>query len=56
MESKSVTVRTRRAIIKLLKLEGAMDTLPLASRLNVTALAVRQHLYSWQEEQLVSKQ
>jgi predicted ArsR family transcriptional regulator len=54
--NKSATVRTRRAILKLLKLEGAMDALALASRLNVTAMAVRQHLYALQEEQLVTYQ
>jgi predicted ArsR family transcriptional regulator len=54
--NKSATVRTRRAILKLLKLEGAMDALALASRLNVTGMAVRQHLYALQEEQLVTYQ
>ena len=54
--NKSAAVRTRRAILKLLKLEGAMDALALASRLNVTAMAVRQHLYALQEEQLVTYQ
>lgn len=52
--NKSATVRTRRAILKLLKQEGSMDALALASRLNVTAMAVRQHLYALQEEQLVT--
>jgi DNA-binding transcriptional ArsR family regulator len=33
-----------------------MDALALASRLNVTAMAVRQHLYALQEEQLVTYQ
>ncbi|MGF1990736.1 MAG: helix-turn-helix transcriptional regulator [Nostoc sp. ZfuVER08] len=54
LTNKSATVRTRRAILKLLKLEGSMDALALASRLNVTAMAVRQHLYALQEEQLVT--
>jgi len=31
-----------------------MDALALAARLNVTAMAVRQHLYALQEEQLVT--
>ncbi|MFN6538853.1 transcriptional regulator [Nostoc calcicola FACHB-389] len=56
LTNKSATVRTRRAILKLLKLEGSMDALALASRLNVTAMAVRQHLYALQEEQLVTYQ
>ncbi|WP_414583152.1 helix-turn-helix transcriptional regulator [Scytonema sp. PCC 10023] len=54
--NKSATVRTRRAIVKLLKQEGSMDALALASRLNITAMAVRQHLYALQEEQLVTYQ
>lgn len=49
-------VRTRRAIAKLLKQEGAMDAGELANRLNITAMAVRQHLYALQEEQLVTYQ
>ncbi|HEY9635343.1 MAG TPA: metalloregulator ArsR/SmtB family transcription factor [Coleofasciculaceae cyanobacterium] len=53
---KSTTVRTRRAIINLLKQEGAMDSQELASRLGVSAMAVRQHLYALQEEQLVTYQ
>jgi predicted ArsR family transcriptional regulator len=56
LTNKSATVRTRRAILKLLKLEGSMDALALASRLNVTAMAVRQHLYALQEEELVTYQ
>lgn len=49
-------VRTRRAIVKLLKQEGAMDAGELANRLNITAMAVRQHLYALQDEQLVTYQ
>ena len=48
MESK-----TRRGIVKLLKTEGAMDSASLARRLDVTAMAVRQHLYALQQERLV---
>lgn len=54
--NKSATVRTRRAILKLLKQDGPMDALALASHLNITAMAVRQHLYALQEEQLVTYQ
>ena len=46
--------KTRRRIVKLLKTEGAMDSASLAGRLDVTAMAVRQHLYALQEEKLVA--
>ncbi len=52
--SKSTVVRTRRAIVKLLKQEGPTDALELSSRLKVTAMAVRQHLYELQKEGLVT--
>src|SRR6266550_2592339 len=44
---------TRRAIVKLLKTEGALDSTRLASRLRLTPMAVRQHLYALQRENLV---
>src|SRR5258705_2815863 len=46
--------KTRRGIVKLLKTEGAMDSARLASRLRVTPMAVRQHLYALQSEKLVT--
>src|SRR5262249_22918291 len=46
--------KTRRAIVRLLKTEGAMDSAQLAERLGLTAMAVRHHLYSLQEEKLVT--
>jgi predicted ArsR family transcriptional regulator len=46
--------KTRRAIAKLLKTEGAMDSAQLAERLGLTAMAVRQHLYALQREKLVT--
>lgn len=46
--------RTRRAIVKLLKHNGSMDAHQLASQLGVTAMAVRQHLYGLQEQELVT--
>jgi predicted ArsR family transcriptional regulator len=46
--------KTRRAIVKLLKTEGAMDSQELASRLGLTAMAVRQHLYALQKEKFVT--
>jgi predicted ArsR family transcriptional regulator len=49
----AVTRSTRRAIVKLLKTEGAMDSGRLARRLRLTPMAVRQHLYALQREKLV---
>lgn len=55
-KSSESTIRTRRAIVQLLKQEGCLDAEMLASRLGITAMAVRQHLYSLQDEQLVTYQ
>src|SRR5262245_27205402 len=46
--------KTRRAIVRLLKTEGALDSARLARRLRVTPMAVRQHLYALQKEKMVS--
>jgi predicted ArsR family transcriptional regulator len=46
--------RTRRAVVKLLKTEGPMDSAALARRLHVTPMAVRQHLYALEQEKLVT--
>ncbi len=46
--------KTRRAIVKLLKTEGPLDSARLAKRLGLTAMAVRQHLYALQNEGLVT--
>jgi predicted ArsR family transcriptional regulator len=48
------SVRTRRAIVNLLKQTGPLDSQELAGRLGVSAMAIRQHLYALQAEQLVS--
>src|SRR4030095_8978496 len=48
--------KTRRAITKLLKTEGPIDSAQLAERLGLTAMAVRQHLYALQREGLVTAQ
>ena len=45
---------TRRAIVRLLKQGGPLDAATLASRLSLTAMAVRQHLYALAEERLVT--
>lgn len=54
--AESTSVRTRRAIVKLLKQEGPTDAETLASHFNITAMAVRQHLYALQKEGLVTYQ
>lgn len=46
--------KTRRAIVKLLKTEGPLGSAQLAERLGLTAMAVRQHLYALQNENLVT--
>jgi len=46
--------KTRRAIVRLLKQEGALDSAALARRLRLTPMAIRQHLYELQREKLVS--
>ena len=46
--------KTRRAIAKLLKTDGPIDSAQLAERLGLTAMAVRQHLYALQREGLVT--
>ena len=51
---KPTTIRTRRAIVHLLKQEGALDAQTLAARLQLSAMAVRQHLYALQDERLVT--
>lgn len=48
--------QTRRAIVKLLKTEGAMDAARMGQRLALTPMAVRQHLYQLQRERLVEAQ
>jgi predicted ArsR family transcriptional regulator len=55
-QTQETAVRTRRAIVQLLKQEGSLDAETLASRLEITAMAVRQHLYALQNEHLVTYQ
>ena len=45
---------TRRAIVQLLKTEGALDSVSLGRHLKLTPMAVRQHLYALQQEKLVT--
>ncbi|MEM8862592.1 MAG: metalloregulator ArsR/SmtB family transcription factor [Chloroflexota bacterium] len=46
--------QTRKAIMDILKMEGAQDSQTLADRLGVTAMAIRQHLYAMQDEKLIT--
>jgi predicted ArsR family transcriptional regulator len=48
--------KTRRAIVKLLKTDGPIDSAQLARHLGVTTMAVRQHLYALQKEGLVTSE
>lgn len=50
----AAAVRTRRAIVHILKQEGPLDAQTLAARLHVSAMAIRQHLYALHKEQLVT--
>lgn len=54
--SKKDEPRTRRAIIHLLKQSGAMDAHTMAEQLDISAMAVRQHLYALHDEALVTYQ
>ncbi len=49
-------VRTRRAIVDMLKQQGPREAAQLSAKLGVTAMAVRQHLYDLTEEKLVTYQ
>jgi len=53
-DPKKSAVRTRRAIVNLLKQTDAMDSQDLAAHLGVSAMAIRQHLYALQAEKLVT--
>src|ERR1044072_8920992 len=48
--------KTRRAITRLLKTEGPIDSAQLAQRLGLTPMAVREHLYALQREGLVASE
>ena len=48
--------RTRRAIARLLKTEGTLNTAQLAKRLRLTGMGVRQHLHALQAEKLVTSE
>jgi predicted ArsR family transcriptional regulator len=46
--------KTRRAIVRILKSDGPLNSARLARRLDLTAMAVRQHLYALEREKLVT--
>ena len=46
--------KTRRAIVHLLKTEGPLTSAQLAEKLEITAMAVRQHMYELEAEKFVS--
>ncbi|MFA9477897.1 helix-turn-helix transcriptional regulator [Phycisphaerales bacterium AB-hyl4] len=49
----SAKTRTRQALVRLLKQEGALDVATLSERLELTAMAVRLHLKDLHEQGLV---
>jgi len=51
---KPAELRTRQAIIDILKREGPQDAATLAGPLGLSAMAVRQHLYALNDEGLVT--
>ncbi|AKG33303.1 helix-turn-helix transcriptional regulator [Paenibacillus durus] len=51
-DQESIT-STRKKIVTLLKQHGPMDAVSLASKLSLTGMAVRQHLYELQNQQVV---
>lgn len=54
--AESTSVRTRRSLVQYLKQEGALDAETISAHFNITAMAVRQHLYALQKEGLVTYQ
>lgn len=52
-KDQATVTSTRKAIVTLLKQHGPMDAISLASKLSLTGMAVRQHLYELQNQQVV---
>ena len=46
--------KTRRRIVKMLKTDGPLDSATLAERIGVSAMAIRQHLYTLQDQKMVT--
>lgn len=55
-EKSTKTVKTRRAILELLKREGPQSAQALAKTFSITPMAVRQHLYDLFDQKLVSQE
>ena len=54
IRKKSELVPNRQAILRLLKQQGPSDSESLAAQLDISAMAVRQHLYALQTQRLVT--
>ena len=54
--NKSDLVPSRQAILRLLKQQGPSDSEALGAQLGISAMAVRQHLYALQAQELVTYQ
>ena len=56
IRKKSGVVPNRQAILRLLKQQGPSDSETLAAQLDISAMAVRQHLYALHTQRLVTYQ
>jgi len=54
LRKKSTLVPNRQVILRLLKQQGPTDSESLAAQLDISAMAVRQHLYALQIQRLVT--
>lgn len=52
--NKDSSTKTRRGIVNLLKQQGGMDVMALASEFLLSGMAIRQHLNALKEEGLVT--
>ncbi|MDX1737936.1 MAG: metalloregulator ArsR/SmtB family transcription factor [Alphaproteobacteria bacterium] len=53
-QTSSKDIKTKRKIQEILKISGPLDASVLAEELGITAMAVRQHLYSLADEELIT--
>ena len=56
IRKKSGVVPNRQAILRLLKQQGPSDSETLAAQLDISSMAVRQHLYALHTQRLVTYQ
>lgn len=54
-EKSTKTIKTRQAILELLKRQGPQSAQALAEAFSITPMAVRQHLYDLYDQKLVSQ-